>query len=106
MKLILTIFAISAVIIGSAALMAGMQLSPDNEIILHFDTAGLPDFTGSQRDVLLILATGGGMVLVNFFLARVFERREHFTGVVVSSFTLFLSVLLFIATSVIIANNK
>lgn len=106
MKLILVLFTISALVIGSAALMAGLQLQPNTEVIMHFDTAKQPDFTGSQRDVLLMLATGGGIVLINLFLARVFDRREHFTAVVISSVTVFLSVLLFIATSVIIANNK
>lgn len=73
---------------------------------MHFDAAGLPDFTGSRADVLLLLATGGGMLLINFFLANVFDRREHFTAAVIAHFSLILSILLFIATSVIIANNK
>lgn len=106
MKIILTLFAISSLLIGGAALMAGLQLSPEAAIILHFDAAGQPDFTGTARDVLLILATGGVLVLVNLFLARVFEKREHFVAVMISSFTLLLGALLFIVTSVIIINNK
>lgn len=106
MKLILTLFAISALLLGSAALWAGLVLPPDTQVILHFDTAGEPDFIGTRTEVLLMLATGAGMLLVNFFLARVFERREHFTAVMVSSFSVILSILLFIAAWVIIVNNR
>jgi hypothetical protein len=106
MKLILALFTLSAIIIVGATVMTYVQLSPTNEVILHFDTAGQPDFTGSQRDVLLLLASGGGMLLINFFLANVFDKREHFTALVISNFSLILSVLLFIATYVIISNNR
>ncbi len=106
MKFILILFLASALIIGSAALMTGLQLQPNNEVILHFDTAKVPDFTGSQQDVFLMLATGGGIVLINFFLAHVFDRREHFTALIIANATLFLSILLFVATSVIISNNR
>ncbi len=106
MKLILAIFVASALLIGGASLMVSRQLSPTNEVILHFDPSGEPDMTGSQRDVFLLLATGAGMLIINFFLAYIFYRREHFTALVVANCTLVLSVLLFIAASVIISNNR
>ncbi len=106
MKLILSLFSTSTAVIVAAILMAWLQLSPTAQVILHFDTAGQPDFIGSQRDVVLLLATGGAMLLINLFLARVFDKREHFIAVVIASFSLLLSILLFIATSVIIVNNK
>jgi len=106
MKLILIMFAVSALILGGASFMAYSQLSPSNDVILHFDTTGEPDFTGSQQDVLFMLATGAGMLLVNLFLAHVFSRREHFTALVIANATIILSILLFIATSVIISNNR
>jgi hypothetical protein len=106
MKLILAMFLVSALLIGGATLMVSRQLSPNNEVILHFDTSGEPDFTGSQREVFLMLATGAGLLFINFFLAYIFNRREHFTALVVANCALILSVLLFIATSVIISNNR
>jgi hypothetical protein len=106
MKYILSTFAVSAVIIGTAALMVGMQLSATNEVIMHFDMAKQPDFTGSRQDVFMMIATGGILVLINLFLARVFDKREHFTAVVIANTTVAMSVLLFIATSVIISNNR
>lgn len=106
MKLILVLFAVSALIIGGATFMVNKQLSPTNEVILHFDTSGEPDVTGSQREVFLMLATGAGMLIINLFLVYVFSRREHFTALVITNFTLILAILLFIATSVIISNNR
>ena len=106
MKLILTLFAISTVVVGIAFVMTLVQLSPDNLVILRFDQAGQDIFNGSRADLLLMLGTGGGMLLINLFLANVFNKREHFTALVISNFSLILSILLFIATSVIIVNNK
>ena len=106
MKLILILFVASALIIGSAAILCSVYISPTAEVILHFDALRQPDFTGSQRDVLLILATGGVMLLINLFLAHVFDRREHFTAVVIANFSVALAVLLFIVTWFIIANNR
>jgi hypothetical protein len=106
MKLILSFFGISALAIAGAALMAGLQLSPSADVIMHFDTAGQPDFIGSQRQVLLMLATGGVIVLINLFLVRVLDKREHFAAQIIAHLTLLLSILLFIATSVIISNNR
>jgi len=91
---------------GFAVLMTYQQLSVNNEVILHFNTAGQPDFTGSQQDVLVILATGGGMLLVNLFLASILDRRENFLALIITGSSLLLSVLLFIATWAILVNNK
>jgi hypothetical protein len=106
MKYILAMFAVSAIIVGVGALIVGVHLSPVTQVIMHFDSAQQPDFTGSRQDVFMMIATGGVLVLINFLLARFFSQREHFTAIVIANTTVAMSILLFIATSVIIANNK
>lgn len=106
MKLILYSFLISALIIAGAVLMVMLQLPDGHQVILHFDALKQPDFVGSRDSVVALLGTGGVMLIVNLFLARVFDRREHFVALILTNCSLLLSILLFIATSVIIANNK
>lgn len=106
MRLIIAFFIISFVVLGIGAGLAYYKLSPTNEILMHFDAAGQPDFTGNQRDVLLLLAGGGGLLLVNLFLTWVFYHRERFLSIVIASFTAISSLLLLLATWVIIVNNK
>lgn len=106
MKFILTLFAISTVILVGAFLAAQLQLSPTAELILHFDTAGQPDFTGSLRDVLLMLATGAGLIAINLFLARTLYYRERIASFLIAQATVLITALLFLATFVIISNNR
>lgn len=106
MKTINILFLISVVVLASAGLLAYTKLSPSNELILHFTTAGQPDYTGSQADVLGAIVTCGVIALFNYVLARWIRRREGFYAISLSATSLFIALLLFIAVFVIIVNNQ
>jgi hypothetical protein len=106
MKTINLLFLIAIVVLGAAGLAAYVQLSPTNELILHFTTAGQPDYTGSQVEVLNAVVTGGVVVLLNYLLSRSLKRREGFFALGLSITSLIIALLLFTAVFVIIVNNQ
>lgn len=81
------------------------QTATSNFLILHFDSYRNIDFSGTREDLYMLIASALGMLLINFLLARFLSKREHFLSVVVSITSILLAGLLFLAVSVILANN-
>jgi len=105
-KSINILFLIAVVILAGAGWLAYSKLSPTNELILHFTQTGQPDYTGSQNDVLMMVIAGGGIVLLNYLVARALRKREGFFPVILSGTSVFISLLLLVAVFVIVVNNQ
>ena len=106
MKLITISFFVSILILTIGMAVAYSHLSKLNAlIILHFNAASGPDYVGSSQDVFLIVLTGMGIALINFFLARALHLREQFLASMVSTGSIFISILILIAVLAIISNN-
>lgn len=106
MKVITISFLVSILILSIALGAAYAQFSKlDALIILHFNQASGPDYTGSVQDVFMIALSGMAIALINYLLARGLRLREQFLATILSVSSMFIASLILIAVFVIIANN-
>lgn len=100
------LFATALAALFLALFFASYWLNPsDKFLILHFDVYRGIDLFGSIDMLYELLSFGVFVVLANYFLGSVLYVRARFFSYVVATATLFFSVLLFIAVSVIILVN-
>lgn len=74
-------------------------------LVIHFDAYRGIDFLGDKSDVFRILYGGGAIVLVNIFLSWLLYSRERFLSRIISFSSVFLSLLILVAVTVIISIN-
>lgn len=106
MKIIVIPFFISIVLLATGLGFAYAHFANlDAQVILHFDASRGPDYLGSGQDVLLIILSGMGVVVINYLLAKGLRLREQFLAIMLSVASVFISALILISVFVIIANN-
>ena len=97
---------LSAILMITGFAAAYVQLAnSDYLLVIHFDSFRGVDFFGNRADVFGILWVGLAINAVNFLLSYVFYEREKFLSLVISWFSVFFSLLILIAVSVIISIN-
>lgn len=74
-------------------------------LIIHFDSFRGIDFLGNRSDVFQILWLGLLVNIINFSLVAVFYWRERFLAYLIGYFSSVFSLLILIATAVIISIN-
>lgn len=89
-----------------ALFFASSRLNHNNTfLILHFDAYRGIDFFGGVTVLYELLSFGFLTVFLNYFISSILYTRARFFAYMVAAMTLFYSVLLFIAISVIIVVN-
>lgn len=106
MKLLNLLFVVSVGVLAIVGLIAYTGLSSTNDLILHFTQAGEPDYIGSQADVIRVVGVASLIVLFNYVLARSLAAKERFFALSLASTGIAVSLLLLVAVSVIVINNK
>jgi hypothetical protein len=105
-RYLLVVFSASWFLLVLNLILVYLQLGDiTTPLIIHFDVYKGIDFLGSRKDVFGILASGATMLLINLLLAEFFYRRERFLSYILTFLSLILSILILIATSVIVSVN-
>ena len=77
----------------------------DHLLVIHFEAGHGIDLLGNGMNVFWFLAIGFFAYLLNIWIAHLFYGKEKIFSYVISYFTILLTLLILIATTVIISIN-
>jgi len=101
-----TAFAISLILLLIGFVLTYNALrTTEHLLVVHFDAYRGIDFLGDKSDVFGILFGAGGVIVINVFLSWLLYNRERFMSQIISFTTVFFSLLILIAATVIISIN-
>jgi len=105
-KYLRAVFALSLTLLFFCLIFAYSRLANiSGSLIIHFDAYSGIDFFGGRMEIFGILVSALAIVLINGFLADFLYDRERFLSYFLGFGSLGLSILILIATSVIILIN-
>ncbi|MBI4159924.1 hypothetical protein HY504_02035 [Candidatus Wolfebacteria bacterium] len=105
-KYLRVVFGLAFAVLAGSVILIAWGLNPEARMfILHFTREQGADRFGTRLDVFGVPGVGIAIVAINLFLADFLYRRERFLSFLFGFGSFLLSVLLFIAVSVMVSVN-